>query len=65
MPSFQHVVTTEAELRAIVTGDPSERAVMKERAGLDAQSRTFISIAPFLLMATSGVDGTCDVSPKG
>jgi uncharacterized protein len=65
MTRFQHVLTTEAELRAVVEGAPSERAVMKVRAGLDDQSRQFIALSPFLLMATSGADGTCDVSPKG
>ena len=65
MPAFRHVVTNETELRAIIDGTPSERAVMKERSGLDDQSRHFISMSPFLLIATSGSDGTCDVSPKG
>jgi len=49
----------------MVEGTPSERAVLKDRKGLDEQSRNFISMSPFLLMATSGADGTCDVSPKG
>jgi len=65
MIPFQHVLTSEAELRAIVIGGPSERAVLKDRKGLDEQSRKFISMSPFLLMATSAADGTCDVSPKG
>src|SRR6516162_10969255 len=65
MVPFQSLVTTEAELRKIVDGAPSERAVLKDRKGLDQQSRTFITMSPFLLMATSGADGTCDVSPKG
>jgi PPOX class probable FMN-dependent enzyme len=65
MAPFTSLVTTEAELRAIVSGGPSERAVLKDRGALDEQSRKFISLSPFLLMATSGADGTCDVSPKG
>jgi len=65
MTPFEHVLTSEAELRALVGGLPSERAQLKERRTLDQQSRTFISMSPFLLMATSGADGTCDVSPKG
>ena len=56
---------SEAELRSIVTGGPSERAVVKDRGRLDDQSRAFIALSPFLVMATSGADGTCDVSPKG
>src|SRR5215467_15024147 len=65
MTPFEHVLTSEAELRALVGGMPSERAQLKERRTLDQQSRTFIRMSPFLLMATSGADGTCDVSPKG
>jgi predicted pyridoxine 5'-phosphate oxidase superfamily flavin-nucleotide-binding protein len=62
---FKDVVTTEDGLRAIIDGKPSERAVLKDRRGLDEQSRASISLSPFLLMSTSGADGTCDVSPKG
>jgi PPOX class probable FMN-dependent enzyme len=65
MPAFEHLVTTEAELRAIAGGHPSERAKLKDRGVLDAQSRGFLALSPFLLIATSGVDGACDVSPKG
>ena len=65
MAFFEHLVTTESELRALVGGTPSERAQLKERSGLDQQSRAFIALSPFLLMATSGSDGTCDVSPRG
>jgi len=65
MSSFKDVVMSEAELRSIVTGGPSERAVVKDRGRLDDQSRAFIALSPFLVMATSGADGTCDVSPKG
>lgn len=65
MPAFTNVITTEAELRAVVPGTPSERAQLKDRKGLDAESRRFIALSPFLLLSTSGADGTCDVSPKG
>jgi uncharacterized protein len=65
MAPFEQVLTSEAELRAIVGGTPGERAQLKERRTLDPQSRAFIAASPFLLMATSGADGTCDVSPKG
>ena len=65
MLPFNDVVTTEAELRAIVPGTPSDRAQLKDRKGLDAESRRFIALSSFLLISTSGADGTCDVSPKG
>jgi PPOX class probable FMN-dependent enzyme len=64
MIPFEHVLTSETEIRAIV-GTPAERPVLKERHSLDPQSRGFIALSPFLLMATSGADGTCDISPRG
>jgi len=64
MMPFQHVLTTEADIREIV-GEPLERSIRKERDNIDELCRGFISQSSFLLMATSGSDGTCDVSPKG
>ncbi|PYM18853.1 MAG: phosphohydrolase [Candidatus Rokuibacteriota bacterium] len=61
---FKDVVSSESELRALV-GQPSERAIKKETAVLDRFARAFIANSPFLLLGTSGVDGRCDVSPKG
>jgi PPOX class probable FMN-dependent enzyme len=61
---FDQVVATEQELREIV-GVPSSRAAQKERPGLDHHCRAFIARSPFMLMATAGADGRCDVSPKG
>jgi uncharacterized protein len=57
-------LTTIAELREMV-GSPSERAVRKQLAALDAHCRAFIEHSPFMLLGTSGLDGRCDVSPKG
>ena len=64
MDAFHHIVTSEQELRDML-GIPAERSVLKERPALDAHFRAFIAHSPFLLMATAGADGTCDVSPKG
>jgi PPOX class probable FMN-dependent enzyme len=64
MTSFNNIVTSEQELREML-GEPAPRSVLKERPALDAHFRAFIAHSPFLLMATSGADGTCDVSPKG
>jgi hypothetical protein len=61
---FTSVVTSEADLRA-VGGTPSELACRKQIEGLDAHARAFIAHAPFLLLATAGVAGRCDVSPRG
>jgi uncharacterized protein len=64
MAPFQNLLTTEADIRELV-GKPAERSIRKERNYLDEFCRGFIRRSPFLLMATSGRDGTCDVSPKG
>jgi PPOX class probable FMN-dependent enzyme len=64
MTAFNHIVTSEQELRDLL-GVPAPRSVLKERPTLDEHFRAFIARSPFVLMATSGTDGTCDVSPKG
>lgn len=61
---FHHVLTSEAELRAM-TGEPSEIAIKKQVATIDVHCREFIGRSPFLLMATADAAGRCDVSPKG
>ena len=61
---FEHVVSSERELREII-GVPGPRASQKERSALDDHCRAFIARSPFLLMATAGREGRCDVSPKG
>lgn len=64
MHPFENVVLGEQELHEIV-GTPASRAVLKERATLDEHCRAFIGLSPFVLVATAGKDGCCDVSPKG
>ena len=64
MSPFQHVVGSEAELRELV-GTPASRSVLKERKELDHHDRAFIALSPFVLLATAGEGGRCDVSPKG
>jgi PPOX class probable FMN-dependent enzyme len=64
MAAFDDILTTEQELRALI-GVPGTRSVLKERSSLDEHDRAFIARSPFLLLATSGADGRCDVSPKG
>src|SRR5262245_32561882 len=62
--AFRDVIASEAELRALV-GTPSELALKKQLASLDAHCRNFIARSPFLRLATSDPEGRCDVSPKG
>jgi PPOX class probable FMN-dependent enzyme len=64
MSAFRNPVTTEAELRELM-GTPSAGAVAKDIGVLDTHCRAFIARSPFVLVATAGADGRCDVSPKG
>ena len=57
-------ISSEAELRELL-GTPMPRAVTKERVRLHDRDKDWLAASPFCLVATSGADGTCDVSPKG
>ncbi|HEV7897393.1 MAG TPA: pyridoxamine 5'-phosphate oxidase family protein [Planosporangium sp.] len=57
-------ITSESELRDLL-GEPMPRAVTKERVRLHERDREWLAASPFCLLATTGADGTCDVSPKG
>ncbi|WP_067569331.1 pyridoxamine 5'-phosphate oxidase family protein [Nocardia acidivorans] len=57
-------IVDQAELRALL-GDPSPRAIAKERVALHARDKEWISLSPFVVLATSDADGNCDASPKG
>ena len=48
-----------------IYSDPSELALRKEIDRLDEHCRRFVALSPFALLATSAVDGRCDVSPRG
>ncbi len=61
---FTDVVTTEAELRALL-GHPNELVIKKQQAALDVHCRAFIALAPFMLLGTTDSAGRCDVSPRG
>jgi len=57
-------ITSEAELTELL-GTPMPRALSKERTRLHPRDLEWLAASPFCLIATSGADGTCDVSPKG
>jgi uncharacterized protein len=57
-------ISSEAELRALL-GTPAPRVITKERTRLHERDIEWLAASPFCLVATSGADGTCDVSPKG
>jgi PPOX class probable FMN-dependent enzyme len=61
---FRDVITSEAELRAIL-GEPVDKAVAKVVTTIDDYSRRFIAHSPFILIGSTGAAGLVDVSPKG
>lgn len=58
------VVTEEKQLRELV-GAPIQRVADKARPTLHELDRQWLAASPLCLLATSAVDGTCDVSPRG
>ena len=54
----------ETDLRALL-GGPSDLVRAKVNDRLNELTRRFVDLSPFVLLATSAPDGTCDVSPRG
>jgi PPOX class probable FMN-dependent enzyme len=63
-PTFTDLVTSEAELRALL-GEPGSVVIRKQLPALDRHCRAFIARSPFLLLGTANAQGDCDVSPRG
>jgi uncharacterized protein len=59
-----HQIATLDQLRALYR-EPSVLVRSKVRPSLDAVSTTFLSTAPFVLIATANAEGRVDVSPRG
>lgn len=57
-------ITDEAALRALI-GEPGELVRAKVSDRVNPLTRRFIDLSPFMCLATSAPDGTCDVSPRG
>jgi len=58
------MISAEDSLRATL-GEPSAVVRSKIADRLNDLTRQFVEHSPFLCLATSGADGTCDVSPRG
>ena len=58
------MISAEETLRTTL-GDPSEVVKAKVSDRLNALTRQFVERSPFLCLATSAADGSCDVSPRG
>ena len=50
---FRDVITSEAELRAVL-GEPVDKAVAKVVRTIDDYSRRFIANSPFILIGSAG-----------
>jgi PPOX class probable FMN-dependent enzyme len=59
-----HAISSPEQLRELF-GEPLPRVLAKELPALDARATDFIATSPFLVMATTGADGSCDAGPKG
>jgi uncharacterized protein len=58
------MIGAEDALRSLL-GDPTALVQSKISDRLNDLTRQFIERSPFLCLATSAADGSCDVSPKG
>lgn len=58
------VVDSVEALRALI-GEPTELVCSKIADQLNELTSQYVERSPFVLVATSGVDGDCDVSPRG
>ena len=58
-------ITSEAALRGLIGGEPADLTRTKVSDRINNLTRQFIERSPFLCLATSAQDGTCDVSPRG
>jgi PPOX class probable FMN-dependent enzyme len=57
-------VTGEENLSALL-GEPTALVRSKVADRLNELTRQFVERSPFLCLATSGAEGSCDVSPRG
>jgi uncharacterized protein len=58
------VIADEDSLRALL-GEPAALVCAKIVDRLNAQTRRFVELAPFVCLATADANGNCDVSPRG
>ena len=58
------IIASETELRALL-GEPLAVTCAKVRDQLNPLTRKLIARSPFVCLATSDAQGTCDVSPRG
>jgi uncharacterized protein len=59
------VTDFSADDLATIYPAPSPRVIAKARPEIDVHAKKFIGMSPFCVLATSGVDGSVDASPRG
>jgi PPOX class probable FMN-dependent enzyme len=57
-------ISTLEQLRTLYVA-PKERAVKKQLAALDRHCERYISLSPFVVLSSVGVDNVLDASPRG
>lgn len=64
---FKEIISSKEEFEEFRSfiGQPSQIATNKVISFIDQHCRNFISMSPFLTLATSNSEGKCDVSPRG
>ena len=64
--TYAGALTSIDQLRSIIPAPkPDAYSILKQQSALDGHCRAVIAAAPFMLLATAGADGRCDVSPRG
>jgi PPOX class probable FMN-dependent enzyme len=58
------IIETEAQLRALI-GEAAELTCAKISDRLNGMTRQFVERSPFVCIATSDLQGHCDLSPRG
>jgi hypothetical protein len=61
----EHIIADAQSLRENVGGEPTKLVLDAIRPSLDAYSRKFIELSPFMCVATASADGAPTVSPRG
>lgn len=60
-----HLITSEAELRAIMGSPVHELILAKSSNSLTEPMKKYIALSPLMCLSTHGTDGTSDISPRG
>jgi PPOX class probable FMN-dependent enzyme len=65
LASISGETITNLDQLETLLGTPRATSIDKESVAISELEQAFIQASPFVLLATSAEDGTCDVSPRG